>query len=160
MARGLVLSALLLALAVLALAADAPKATATTTGSAPAQTEKPKGKRILLWTFAFATSHHMVFSKIGRELVARGHEVSPGVYLSPSPSLSDSVSLFLYALLSVTHPVLSFLPLCVSEERHERKKRKRRRILNRGRRKYANCEAREIQATRRHRRKHDTHREV
>eukprot|EP00730_Choanoeca_flexa_P005338 TRINITY_DN11927_c0_g3_i9.p1 TRINITY_DN11927_c0_g3~~TRINITY_DN11927_c0_g3_i9.p1 ORF type:complete len:510 (+),score=121.50 TRINITY_DN11927_c0_g3_i9:64-1593(+) len=33
------------------------------------------GKKILMQAMPFATSHHMVLSKIGRELVSRGHEV-------------------------------------------------------------------------------------
>ena len=33
------------------------------------------GSKILMQGLPFATSHHMVLAKIGRELVQRGHEV-------------------------------------------------------------------------------------
>ncbi|EDQ88647.1 uncharacterized protein MONBRDRAFT_37473 [Monosiga brevicollis MX1] len=53
----------------------APATTTSAPATAGATGRRVTPKKILMQGLPFATSHHMVLAKIGRELVARGHEV-------------------------------------------------------------------------------------
>jgi hypothetical protein len=59
----------------MAAVSNEPPKQAETPPQAPPPKMKKNGKSVLLWTFPYATSHNLVFAKVGRELAARGYTV-------------------------------------------------------------------------------------
>lgn len=80
---------LLVCVAAAAMAAEStePPKPVETPAQAPPPKLKKNGKSVLLWTFPYATSHNLVFAKLGRELAARGYTVRIyTVYLHSVPT--------------------------------------------------------------------------